>query len=113
VDSLGDNAGKPQEQASSAGLFISLARGCRRSPSCPWFYLIGVVQNQHTPPHFTLSPPFFHGAQEVPLGNRGVLTVEQDGEFGCFVNDLAGKYANNRGQRLVQIRRKSFEDANQ
>ena len=69
-------------------LFTPFLRWWRRRPSDPWFALIGTVDRKNP---FRIAKD---GQEYVSPAN---------GQLVCYVNDLPGKYENNKGSIVLRV----------
>jgi hypothetical protein len=63
----------------------------RRFPSANWFALIGAINHSQQ--------SFFK------IGHQATITIEQEGLFSCYANDLSFMYGNNSGEIELTITR--------
>ncbi len=63
----------------------------RRFPKANWFALIGSTG--HSQKNF------------FEIGNKATITVEKEGLFSCFANDVSFMYGNNSGEIKLNIKR--------
>jgi hypothetical protein len=75
----------------STGLLLRLTEWLRRFPKANWFALIGAIS--HSEKNF------------FEIGHKATITIEQEGLFSGFANDVSLMYGNNSGEIELTIKR--------
>jgi hypothetical protein len=75
----------------SKSILLRLTEWLRRLPKSNWLTLIGSTSHSKN--------NFFE------IGHKATITIEQEGLFSCFANDVIFMYGNNSGEIELTIKR--------